>query len=39
MLGPTIDEHGALDDITYFEAIMHWLAIFWKIFFAIVPPR
>lgn len=39
MLGPTIDENGCLDDVTCGEAVVHWLAIPWKLFFAIIPPR
>jgi solute carrier family 8 (sodium/calcium exchanger) len=39
MLGPAIDEHGALDEVETGEAIFHWLAMPWKVFFAIVPPR
>jgi solute carrier family 8 (sodium/calcium exchanger) len=39
MLGPVIDEHGGLDEVETGEAIFHWLAMPWKVFFAIVPPR
>lgn len=39
MLGPVIDEHGGLDEVETGEALFHWLAMPWKVFFAIVPPR
>jgi len=39
MLGPQIDEDNIMDDVTCGEAIMHLLTIFWKVFFAIIPPK
>jgi len=39
MLGPTIDEEGTdVDNVTLYEAIMHFMCISWKVLFAIVPP-
>lgn len=40
LLGPTIDEDGGMiDDVTPFEAVSHFFLIFWKLFFALIPPR
>ena len=39
MLGPTIDDDGAIDDVTCMEATMHFLQMPWKLFFAGIPPR
>jgi len=39
MLGPTIDEEGSMDDVSGKEAFMHFFAIGWNVFFAIIPPR
>lgn len=39
MLGPTIDEDNMIEDIGYFDALIHFLSIGWKVFFAIIPPR
>mmetsp|Transcript_36488 Transcript_36488/g.56014 ORF Transcript_36488/g.56014 Transcript_36488/m.56014 type:complete len:272 (+) Transcript_36488:2016-2831(+) len=39
MLGPSIDEENIiLEDVSLFEAIMHFASIGWKVFFALVPP-
>jgi len=40
LLGPTIegDENTEVDTVELSEAIMHFISIFWKIVFAIVPP-
>lgn len=38
MLGPTIDEDNSINDIEWSEAVMHFLSIGWKVFFAITPP-
>jgi len=40
MLGPTIDtsDDTTFDDVTLKEAIFHFIVIFWKVLFAIVPP-
>lgn len=38
MLGPTIDEDNAVDDISYVDAVLHVLSITWKLFFALIPP-
>lgn len=38
MLAPTIGEEG-IEEVTCFDAIMHFLTITWKIVFAIIPPR
>ena len=38
-MGPTIDEDSmVLEDVTLFEALSHFTAIGWNVFFAIVPP-
>ncbi len=39
MLQPTVDEDGKIDDISGIEAALHFLAIGWKVLFALVPPR
>lgn len=39
MLGPTLDEEDmVLTEIDLYEAICHFIAIGWKVLFAIVPP-
>ena len=38
MLGPQIDEDNNIEEVTLYEAISHFAAIGWKVFFAIVPP-
>ena len=38
MLHPQVDEDGNVDDITAFEAFMHFLSIFWKFVFSAIPP-
>ncbi len=38
MLHPQVDEEGNINDITSFEAFMHFLSIGWKVLFALVPP-
>jgi len=39
MLGPTIDDDGAIDEVTATEALMHFLQVPWKVIFATIPPR
>lgn len=39
MLGPTIDDEGAIDEVTGMEAIMHFLQMPYKVIFATIPPR
>lgn len=39
MLGPSIDEDNLVDEVTGFEAVMHFFAMPWKVIFALVPPR
>ena len=39
MFGPTIDENENLIDVTIWEALVHFLSMPWKIFFAFIPPR
>ena len=39
MLQPCIDEENIiLDDVTFGEAITHFLTINWKVLFAVIPP-
>lgn len=39
MLGPQIDEDNLIvDEVSAFEAFMHFATIFWKLLFAFVPP-
>lgn len=38
MLAPQVTEEGEVDDISGMEALMHFLSIFWKVFFGIIPP-
>ena len=39
MLGPSIDEEGAMDDVSGSEAAMHFICVGWNVLFAIIPPR
>jgi len=39
MLGPTIDEDNVIEMPDASEAVMHFLSIGWKMFFALIPPR
>lgn len=39
MLGPTIDEDNNIEHPEGSEAIYHFLAMGWKIFFSMIPPR
>jgi hypothetical protein len=38
-LGPTIDEDGSFDDVTGWEAFIHYFSLPWKLLFAFIPPR
>lgn len=39
MFGPQISEDdGEIEDVSFFEAIMHFVSIGWKVLFALVPP-
>lgn len=39
LLGPQInDDDMVLDDVTLYEAIMHFMSVSWKVLFALVPP-
>lgn len=39
MLGPQIDEEDMiLEDVSAYEAACHYLAIGWKVMFALIPP-
>lgn len=38
MLHPTKNEDGEIEDITGFDAFLHFVSIGWKVFFAMVPP-
>jgi len=33
-----MDELQILDDVTGWEAFMHWMALPWKVLFGIIPP-
>ena len=39
MLGPTVDSDNMLDDVDCSEALLHFLGMPWKLFFAVIPPR
>jgi len=39
MLGPSIDDDNLYDEVTPGEAVMHFLAMPWKVLFSIIPPR
>ena len=39
MLGPTLDEDNRIEHPETSEAILHFMSMGWKIFFALVPPR
>lgn len=39
MLGPSINEDNHIDDVTCSEAVMHFLAMPWKLLFALIPPK
>jgi len=34
-----VDEDGAFDEVTGWEAFVHYIAMPWKLFFALIPPR
>lgn len=38
MLSPTITEEG-IEEVSCLDAVLHFLTIFWKVFFALIPPR
>ena len=38
MLSPQVDENGIIDEITGWEAAIHFLSIGWKVLFACIPP-
>ena len=38
LLSPQVDENGVIDEITGWEAAIHFFAIGWKVLFACVPP-
>ena len=38
MLSPEIGEDNEITDVTYADAIMHFLSIGWKLVFSIIPP-
>jgi solute carrier family 8 (sodium/calcium exchanger) len=39
MLSPTVDEdHLIVEDITLYEALVHFVTMFWKLLFALIPP-
>jgi solute carrier family 8 (sodium/calcium exchanger) len=39
MLGPSIDEDNLIvSDVSLGDALFHFTAIFWKVFFAMIPP-
>jgi solute carrier family 8 (sodium/calcium exchanger) len=38
LLSPQVDENGVIDEITGWEAVIHFCAIGWKVLFALVPP-
>lgn len=40
ILQPTLDEDNLIvDEVTLYDAIMHFLCIFWNMLFAFIPPR
>lgn len=40
MLGPQIDDENLIvEGVTLAEALTHFITIFWKAFFSLVPPR
>lgn len=38
MLHPTKNDDGEIEDISAFDAFFHFVSIFWKVFFSLVPP-
>ena len=38
MLSPQLDENNNMTQVSGFEALLHFLTIGWKVFFAIIPP-
>ena len=38
MLAPTLTDDG-IEEVTCVDAMMHFLTIFWKLIFALIPPR
>jgi solute carrier family 8 (sodium/calcium exchanger) len=39
MLYPTKNDDGVIEDVSTFDATFHFLAIGWKVFFAMIPPK
>ena len=39
MLGPSVDGDNLLQDVECTEALLHFLGMPWKVFFALIPPR
>ena len=39
MLGPSVDGDNLLQDVECSDALLHFLGMPWKVFFALVPPR
>jgi len=38
MLHPTKNEDGEIEDFEVVEGALHFITIFWKLFFSLVPP-
>jgi len=38
MLHPTTDEEGNIEEVTNCDAVFHFLSVFWKVVFSVVPP-
>lgn len=38
MLHPTTDEDGNIEEVTNGDAVFHFLSVFWKLLFSMVPP-
>lgn len=38
MLHPAKNEEGEIEDVSCMDAFIHWLTIFWKLFFSFIPP-
>ena len=38
-MGGEVDEEGQEEKPTVFDLVMHFISLFWKVLFSLVPPR
>ena len=39
VIGPQVDEHDIIEEVTGKEAFVHFISIPWKVLFSVIPPR